>query len=338
MSAEILYEEGIGENRAAVVEDGAIAELHIERAGSAIRARDHWDARLTSILVPRQRGIVRLGDTDALLEPLPAGATEGALLRVEVVREAIPEPGRPRLPKVSALAQAPGRQPGRVRAGPSLAERLAATGWPLRRLSPVGPDQLEAAGWSEVLEEAATGVISFDLGLLTISLTPAMTVIDVDGAAPPAALALAGARAAAAAIRRHDITGSIGIDLPTVGDKAVRTQLGEIVDKLLPPRFERTAVNGFGFLQIVRRRLRPSTLELIQGAPVEAAALRLLRQAERSAGVGPRVLVAHPDVAAWLDARPALLQELARRTGAPAQLQPSPSLTIWSGYVDVRQA
>lgn len=335
MLSEILVERGLGETRAALIEDERIVELHIERDGTGPRAGDVWDARLTRILVPRVRGLVDLDGTEALIEPLPAGATEGAVRRVEVVREAIPEPGRPRAPKVQAVDQ-PAGAPGRVKAGPSLLDRLSGRGRPVRELTLHGPDRLEAAGWSETIEEAATGLVPFDGGLLTISLTPAMTVIDVDGALPPAELAVAGAAAAARAVRRHGLAGSIGIDLPTVADKAVRQAAAAAIDAHLPMPFERTAVNGFGFLQIVRRRVRPSTFELVQGDPAATAALALLRRAEREPGVGERTLVAPAGVIAWLEARPALCEELARRVGAGVRLRAEAALPISGGYVDAR--
>src|SRR3546814_3730244 len=85
--------------------------------------------------------------------------------------------------------------------------------------------------------------IGFAGGALRISLTPAMTLIDIDGDLPPAELARTGAEAAGAAIRRLDITGSIGIDLPTMGSKAERQNAAEALDAALPPPFERTAIN-----------------------------------------------------------------------------------------------
>src|SRR3546814_1478420 len=74
-----------------------------------------------------------------------------------------------------------------------------------------------------------------------------MTLFDVDGAAPLLDLAIAGATATAVAIRRLDIGGSIGIDLPTLGGKAERQRVVEAIDATLPLPFERTAMNGFGF-------------------------------------------------------------------------------------------
>ena len=114
-------------------------------------------------------------------------------------------------------------------------------------------------------------------------MTPAMTLIDVDGNLPAAELAMAGARAGAAAIRRHGIGGSIGVDLPTVDSKAVRLAAAEAVDELLPKPFERTAVNGFGFLQIVRPRSHASLFELAaERASFEARVL--LRTGAREIG------------------------------------------------------
>jgi hypothetical protein len=328
MSSEIIVEAGIGETRAALLEDSRIAEVHLEREGSALRAGDICEGRLVRILVPERRGLVAVGAEETLIEPLPR-VTEGARLFVEVVREAIPERGRPRLAKVRAAE-------GPARPGPTLIDRLRATGVTIRSAVTYGADALEAAGWSEAIEEAATGIIAFEGGVLTVSPTPAMTVFDVDGALAPAELAIAGARAAALAIRRLGIAGSIGIDLPTVGDKSVRTAAGAAIDAHLPPPFERTAVNGFGFVQIVRPRIRPSIVELVQGDPAATAALALLRRAERAGGVGERTLVAAPGIIAWLEARPAYIAKLSRRLGASVRLQGKPNLPISGGHVDVR--
>lgn len=329
MSSEIIIEGGIGETRAAQVDDGRIVELFIERAGETLRAGAVREGRLVRILAPGRRGLVTVEGTEALIEPVPAGVTEGGRLFVEVAREAIPEPGRPKLAKVRAAN-------GPARDAPVLAERLRATGLPMRSVAPHGPDLLEAAGWSEALDEAATGVVPFDGGVLTISPTPAMTVIDVDGALPPHELAVAGARAAAHAVRRFGLAGSIGIDLPTVGDRNVRQAAGAAIDTALPQPFERTAVNGFGFVQIVRPRARASIVELVQGDPAATAALALIRRAEREPGAGERLLTAAPGVIAWIERRPALVAELARRIGAAVRLQPQAGLAISAGHVDVR--
>jgi hypothetical protein len=156
-----------------------------------------------------------------------------------------------------------------------------------------------------------------------------MTVIDIDGPGDPQALAEAAAGAVAAAIRRFDITGSIGVDFPSLEGKAVRVKLGDILDATLPPPFERTAVNGFGFVQIVRPRLRPSFVEAVRAPGF--AALELLRRAGRAAP-GDRTLTAHPNVITWLEARTELVKALARSLGGEVRLQADAALAISGGH------
>lgn len=311
--AEWLYEAGIGEARAALVENGAIVEARIEREESGPRFGDILTARLALKAGRAGRAeIVLDGFGPALLAPVPAGLTEGASLFVEIVREAIAERGNPKLP-LARPADGPARP------APPLHEVLA----PARTLHPHEADALEAAGWSELIEQAATGLVPFPGGLLRIALTPAMTVIDVDGALPPAELALRGAEASAAAIRRFGIGGSIGIDLPTLPDKRARQAAAEALDAALPQPFERTAVNGFGFLQIVRRRVRPSLLELVQSDPARAEALALLRRVEREPLPGPDAVAAPAAVARLIADHPAWTDALARRRGRPVRIEPA---------------
>ena len=322
--AEWLYEAGIGENRAAHIDDGEIVEALIELPG-ALRLGSVVEGRLSAILVPGRRGVVTAGAGEIIVEPLPAALTEGRAVRVEIVREGIPEAGRPKLPR-GRITEEPTRQ------APTLAERLV-----VEPTVSHGPDPLEAAGWSELLEEAATGEIAFSGGALRMSLTPAMTLFDVDGSLPPAELAVAGAAAAARAIRRFGIGGSIGIDLPTLASKAERQAVAAAVDAILPQPFERTAMNGFGFLQIVRRRERPSLPELLQADPVGAAARALLRRAEWATGAGERLLTAAPAVIARIEANPEWLQALAHRIGTPVALRAEPELAISAGHVHASQ-
>jgi hypothetical protein len=162
-----------------------------------------------------------------------------------------------------------------------------------------------------------------------MSLTPAMTLFDVDGSLPPTALAEAGAAGAARAIRRFGIAGSIGIDLPTL-PKDRRQVAAAALDAILPQPFERTAVNGFGFLQIVRRRVRPSIPEILQADPAGAAIRALLRRAERLQG--KVALHAAPRLLLQLRSKPQWLAELQRRTGGELVLLPNPGLAISAGH------
>ena len=301
---EWLYEAGIGEGRAALVEDGRIIEAAIEVEGG-LRVGHVARARLIGA------GRVRLDSgEEAQLAGAP-GVPEGGALTVAMTREAIPEPGRAKLPRAVVSDAAPSP-------GPELFARLA--GHPGRRLQAHEPDLLEAAGWSEALEEARTGDIAFDGGALRMWPTPAMTLFDVDGTGPLEPLAMAAAEAVARAIRRHGIGGSIGVDFPTLGGKAARMAVADVLDRYLPPPFERTAVNGFGFLQIVRPRPRASLPELLRADPVAAAARAALRRLEREPGPSRRHRLP-ASVLAHLHARPDWLAELARRTGATPDLE-----------------
>ena len=315
--AEWLYEAGIGESRAALIEGGDILEARIELDDGAARVGAVLPGRLVEITVRGREGRVALdGGGEALLGLLPAGITQGAALTVEIVREAIPEPGRAKLAK--AIPAMPGAMPA---AGPDLLARLAESGHKVRQLRAHETDQLEAAGWSEVLEEARTGEISFAGGALRMTPTPAMTLFDVDGQPPLEALAVSAAGAVAKAILRHDVTGSIGIDFPTLEGKTARQAVAAAIDAGLPLPFERTAMNGFGFLQIVRRRTRASLPELLRADMAGAEARALLRMIERTPPPVPRHHRVSRRVQAWLTARPPVIAELARRTGAEPQFE-----------------
>ncbi|ARS28710.1 ribonuclease [Sphingomonas sp. KC8] len=329
--AEWLYEDGIGEARAALVDHGRILEALIEPDDEGPRAGAISPARLTQIIQPGRRAIATLDDGgEVLVEPPPGGVSEGRRLLVEIIRAAIPEPGRAKRATARAASADAVAAPG-----PDLLTRITATGVPVVRLASHGPDRLEAAGWSELIDEAMTGEILFAGGGLRLSLTPAMTLFDVDGALPVTELAIAGARAAAEAIRRMGIGGSIGIDLPTITGKAERQAVAAAVDAVLPQPFERTAVNGFGFLQIVRRRSRASLPEMLRSDPAAAAARGLLRRAERTGGAGTMQITAAPAVIAAIERRADWRAECERRRGLPLALRADAALAISGGHVHV---
>lgn len=317
-----LIEDGIGETRAALIADGALVEAHVELPGG-IRARAIAAGRLTDILAPGV-GLVAFDGGEALLQPLPSALTIGAAVTIEITREAVGH-------KRPLCRTAPdGATP---RDGPDLAARIASTG-SVRMLGAHEEDMLDAAGWSDALEAAETGVIPFMGGGLLMSLTPAMTVFDVDGTLPLGELAVAGAAAVGRAMRLLGIAGSIGIDLPTVADRSVRNAAAAALDAALPLPFERTAVNGFGFMQIVRPQARASLPQMLAADRVGAAARALVRRAERSRGRGTRTLVAHPNVIARLEREPVWLDALARRTGVGIGLRAKPLLAISAAYVE----
>ena len=318
---EWLIERGIGEDRAVLIDDGEIVEARVALDGS-LPAGSVIAARLVNTGTNGRNAIaVGAGGIEYLLPHGAPGLTQGATLTVEITREAIPgrEPWKRPLARISDERS-------------ELRPKLD-LGSPARELAfPAPTDELQAADWDDLLDEARSGVVAFAGGELRISATPAMTLIDVDGYLAPEELSVLGAAEAARTIRRHDIGGSIGVDLPTVGSKSVRQAAATAIDHILPKPFERTAVNGFGFVQIVRPRLRASLLELAQDrASFEARAL-LRRVALEQPGA--KRLVVHPALAELLERRRDWIASLAGQVGGAVELRRDPGVAIYAGYAE----
>jgi len=319
---EWLIERGIGETRAALVDQGEIVEALIELDGT-IPAGSVVAARLATVGHNGRNAIaIAEGGGEYLLPRGAPGATQGQTIRIEITREAIPglESWKHPLARVTDMEAS-----GTV---PPLAERLTGRQLPF----PAPDDALQDVGWDDVLDQARTGVTPFAGGELRISATPAMTLIDVDGYLEPGDLAVLGAVEAAGAIRRLGIAGSIGIDLPTTGNKAIRQAAAAAIDAELPQPFERTAVNGFGFVQIVRPRTRPSLVELAQDRPAFEA--RALLRGTAMDGAGARRLVAHPAVVSALEHRRDWLEQLARQIGGTVELRGDAAVPMSGGYAE----
>jgi hypothetical protein len=299
-----LIEEGIGETRAALIENGEIIEARVRREG-VTPAGTVLDAQMVAIapLVT-----VEAGGEQFLMPHRVSGISEGSRLRIEVVREAL---GGTESWK-RGFARRTDEEP---RPAPPLAEGT--------------PGSIE--GWDEVLDEARSGMVRFDGGELRIEPTAAMVMIDIDGWLVPDKLAQMGAWAAARAIRRLDIGGPTGIDFPTLKGREARQQIDSILAEYLPSQAERTAMNGFGFVQVVRPRSRASLVDLAADRPgFEARAL--LRRAGRE--IGATRLVAHPSVVRVLGEQRGWLDRLARQVGGAVTLRTDASLAMSAGHVE----
>lgn len=292
--AEWLVEEGIGEHRAVLVEQGRIVAARLDWPGP-LAAGLVEDAVLVSRAAGKSRGTARFANgEEALVDRLPREASEGAPIRLEVTRAAYWESSRKKRAKARPVDAEP-------RPAPSLGEALGA-----RVVRDVD-------GWEELWAEASAGHVDFAGGSLTVEPTTAMTVIDIDGDLPPRALALAAVPALASTIRRLDLAGSIAVDFPTLSAKADRQAVDAALAEALGGwPHERTAMNGFGLVQLVSRRQRSSLLDLLARRP-EAAARLLLRRAERITEPGTLQLAANARVRAAVSAE--CETELARRTG-----------------------
>ena len=300
-----LVEAAPGATRALVLDGDTVVEAHIARADDPLPVGLIAPARLAD----RRQGVVVLAGAEAQLAPVPADWPEGQTRLVEVLRPARPDGVRDKQARVMA-------HDGPARPAPDLAARLAAAGHAMTPVPAHGPDVLAEAGWDAVVEEALSGRIDFPGGRLLVAPTPAMLVIDVDGTGDLARLAETAARAVAALIRRHGVGGPVVVDFPTLAGRGPRATVDAILAEALPAPFEKTAMNGFGLVQIIRPRRQLSLIEAVRQPGF--AALELLRRAMRL--VGPTRIEASGPVIDWLAARPALIEECARLTGGPLAL------------------
>jgi ribonuclease G len=312
--AEWLIEEGIGEERAIRLDGDRIVAARVQWPGE-LAAGQVEDAVLVSRSAGSPRGTARFADgEEALVDKLPPGASEGAPIRLEVTRPAIGERGRRKLARARP-SDAP------TRPAPSLAERLRAEGHDVRVVH-----QFPADDGAELQAEALAGEVAFPGGSLQFSPTPAMLLVDVDGTLPPRALALAAVRPLGEALQRFDVGGSVGIDFPTLAAKEDRRAVDKALEQALAGwPHERTAMNGFGFVQLVARLERPSLLHRAAFQRSAMATRGLLRQAERLDGAGAVELSGHPGLEAHVEP---FVRELERRTGREVRWRADPALAL----------
>ncbi len=306
--AEWLIEHGIGETRALLVEGERVLAARLHWPGE-ITAGMRVAGQLAAKLAGTRRGVALLEDgTEALVDHLPAHATEGQRLNLVITRAAMAERGR--------LKRAQARVAG-GEAAPSPSPMPA--GRVVRRFP--------AGLWEDIWETAAAARLAFPGGEILISVTPAMTVIDIDGAGAPRDVALAAAPAIARALAWFDLGGNIGIDYPTLAAKADRRAVDAALAAALGDwPHERTAMNGFGFVQLVARLEGPSLLHRFAASRTGMCARYALRLAERVEGAGVTLLRVHPALTAKL--RPQWCEELARRTGRAVRVESDPGLAL----------
>ena len=309
--AEWLVEDGIGEQRALLVD-----------RGEAVAAKMRWPEELfpgkrvsVKLASKRPRGTrgvaVDEHGSEILVDRLPPTLTEGRSFVAEITRAPMAERGR--------FKRAQARAATGTESSSALPDDVFALGQTVR--------SFPAGLWEDVWESVLVAEVAFAGGALLFSVTPAMTVIDVDGDLSPRNLALAAVSAVARAVRLFDLGGSIGIDFPTLEAKADRKAVDTALGAALADwPHERTAMNGFGFVHLVARLEGPSLLHRATFQRAGMAARKLLRQAGQLEGAGAIELAGHPALAAHLS--DAFLAELGSRTAREVRWRPDPALAL----------
>ncbi len=368
MSCTLIWDNGPGEVRTGLVEDGHLTEFrlirprHPERALMA--AGERYTARILSRL-GQGRALATLGfGDDVILQPAPQ-LPDGSLIAVEMVRAPVPEPGRWKRAVVRLVDGSADAEPcWQFSAEPwelalrALSDRcadivcrdhaiaasvtavLGSDGPPVL----VDASAIEEADFDGLMDAAATGTFSIPEGELSVERTRAMTMIDVDGTGSALALNKAAAAEIPRLLRLYDIGGPVGIDFISMNSKADRAELDVLLARHCAAlgQHERTAINGFGFCQIIRPRPGPSVPEQLCGITpgrlsVESRAIALLREAERSTGIGSRHLVTIPAIADFIRDRPHELAAIKFSLGADVLLVPDSSVSGY-GHVHVAQS
>lgn len=288
---EIWRDDAPGERRAAFVEHGNIMEIHIQR--DALWALGECGAGRIDRKTPSGAYVIADDNSELLLRG-KMGLPEGARILFEVTREAIAEPGRHKPPEIILREGVHETLMGKDALWDA---RMASLGQSVTNASIAEGFDVAIAGQSQI-------------GDVTISFqrTKAGLVFDIDGIGDAFAINMIAATEIARLLRLYQVGAMVLIDFVSMESKAQRTQVAEAFDaaSLADPRpFERTAINGYGMMQVVRARPRPSILDHLFGTRIaalsdETQAYWLLRAVAESRGFGVRSVTARPEVATLL--------------------------------------
>lgn len=324
---EYWVDDAPGERRAAKVEHGQIVEIHLQRFGQFV-VGETGQARIVS-KTPAGT-YLQSDDGREFSMRQQVALAEGGRVGFEITRGAIAEPGLVKPAEAKLLD------------GISASPVTAAVLW-ARRFSGTMPTH----DLSDAFDAALAGVSHTGDATTSFQRTKAGLVFDVDGTGDPLAINMAAATEIARLLRLYQVGAMVMIDFIAVDSKSARQKVAEVFDTaaaLDPRSFERTAINGFGMMQVVRPRPMPSVLDQLFGTRIaslsdETQALWLLREASRSTGFGPRTITTRPAVATLLQSplwQP-LLAECERLAGASLAVVADAQVAGY-GHVHVSQS
>jgi len=346
---ELIIAAGPGEWRAALTEDGAVVELHVER-GLAKRAGSIHLGRVVRVAKGLDSAFVEIGDARPGLAPRREGGglDEGARVMVEVRREALPDKGARLSTRLTRDVAIPDRDPpAQLYPAPGFAAALAlAVSSPPDRIladdAAIVPELRPAFPNAEItrddppidLDAAFADALERHLdlpggGMLHIEETRAATTIDVDTGTPEAGSAAWAALArnieAAGAIARHirlrNLGGGIVVDFVGLDGRGPREEVRQALADALaadPTRPQLLGWTRLGHIEIVRPYKAPSLAAALRDAPMSAAfaALRIVqREARARPAANWRLTVSAPVAAALIGPAATAVAALEARLG-----------------------
>ena len=350
----ILAASSPGEVRIAVLDGGQLARYAVWRPGAPDGLGDVHTGRITALVPAMAGAFADIGDGVTGFLPDSDGAAghpEGTFLRLRVARCAQGGKG----PRLSALSEPPDPGPPRLlRRGPDALHRLADT-YSDATIAVDDPTLLTALrprfgervgltrhAFDDVLE-SEIDALSLPLADLpggmraSITPTPALTAIDIDGGSATAARGSKAAsqmqanRAALPALARQivlrNLSGAILIDFAGIPAKR-RGALTPDLQAALAADPARPRLLGFshlGLAELLRPRSTPPLHELLAGP--HAAGLAALRKLAAEPAHRRPHLRAAPSVVAALQADVSAMGDLARRLTHPLILRSDPSLS-----------
>jgi Ribonuclease G/E len=262
----LLIHASPGERRAALVRDGVLMELALERPGATDGVGDVHAGRVTALVPAMAGAFVALQDAEAFLPDTDgaAGLTEGGVLAVRVTRAAQGGKG-PRVAACHGEDLAGSAQLRLLRRGPSAVDDLLAAYTAEPIVSGAFDDALEGE-----IETLGGPVAELAGGMRArFAATPAFTAIDLDsGAATAARAPKATAQMAAnlavlpGLVRQivlRNFSGAILIDFAGIPSRK-RRALAPALESALQADPLRPRLAGFsnlGFAEISRPRKRP---------------------------------------------------------------------------------
>ena len=327
---ELWRDDAPGERRAALVENGNIVEIHIQRDMQWVLGEGGHGR------VDRKTpagAYVIADDGGELLLRSKISDTDGTLVAYEVVREAISEPGRIKLPEVKLIDSASG----------TLQQK---DGLWARRIALIGQKCLTAP-IAQGFDIAIAGQSQLGDVAISFQRTKAGLVFDVDGIGDAFVINSIAATEVARLLRLYQVGAMVMIDFVSMESKAQRTKIAEIFDAAAAfdgRPFERTAINGYGLMQVVRARPRPSVLDLLFGTRIaalsdETQAYWILRAVAQSSGFGVRTVSARPGVVRLLNSQQwAPLRAQAVRLAGADIVVVADEKTAGYGHVHVAQS